>query len=92
MAMQGKGRQVGALILEAGSLRRKNQITVPKSVAEALGVQPGDRLLFVVEEGEPGEARIYVMPRSFAGIAPHSYGGETESVEYVRSEREAWEE
>lgn len=81
-----------AIIQEPGDLRRKNQITMPKSIAAALGVGPGDRLLFVVEADEPGEAHLYRMPRSFAGTAPHAYGGDTGSAAHVRAEREAWEE
>jgi AbrB family looped-hinge helix DNA binding protein len=79
-------------IQEPGDLRKKNQITLPKAIADALGIGPGDRVLFVVEEGEPGEAPLYRMPKSFAGVAPHAYGGETSSVECVRTERTAWEE
>jgi bifunctional DNA-binding transcriptional regulator/antitoxin component of YhaV-PrlF toxin-antitoxin module len=80
------------VIQEPGNLRKKNQITLPKSVAGALRVRPGDRVLFVVDDAEPGAVRLYRMPKSFAGIAPHAYGGETSSAAYVRSEREAWEE
>ncbi len=79
-------------ILAPGDLRKKNQITIPKSVTVALGLHPGDRVLFVVEEGESGGARLYRMPQSFAGAAPHAYGGRKSGVAYVNAERESWEE
>ena len=85
-------RERRPVVQEAGDLRKKNQITLPKAIAEALGVGPGDRVLFVVEEDEPGEAHLYRMPKSFAGIAPHAYGGDVSSAAYVQTEREAWEE
>jgi bifunctional DNA-binding transcriptional regulator/antitoxin component of YhaV-PrlF toxin-antitoxin module len=92
MTTERADRERRPIVQEAGDLRKKNQITLPRAVATALGVGPGDRVMFVVEEGEPGEAHLYRMPRSFAGIAPHAYGGDTSSEVYVRAEREAWEE
>jgi AbrB family looped-hinge helix DNA binding protein len=85
-------RETRSIVREPGDLRKKNQITLPKAVADALGVRQGDRLLFVVEEGEPGEAHLYRMPRSFAGIAPHAFGGLARGGAYVQAEREAWDE
>lgn len=92
MATQGANQSRRPLIQESGDLRKKNQITLPKSIANVLGVGPGDRVLFVVEEDQPGAVRLYPMPKSFAGVAPHAYGGELSSAAYVRAEREAWEE
>lgn len=87
-----RNRERRPVVQEAGDLRKKNQITLPRAIAEALGVGPGDRLMFVVEEGESGEAHLYRMPQSFAGVAPHAYGADTDSASYVRAERRAWEE
>ncbi|HZS94110.1 MAG TPA: hypothetical protein VFA78_04890 [Chloroflexota bacterium] len=67
-------------------------MTVPSAIARALGLRAGDRILFVFDEREPGEAHIYRLPESFAGIAPHAYGGPQTSADYVRKEREGWEE
>lgn len=79
------------IVQEASDVRKKNQITLPRVVAQALGVAPGDHVLFVVEEeDEPGEAHLYRMPKRFAGVAPHAYGGETSSAAWVRAERDAW--
>jgi hypothetical protein len=92
VATEQANRGKRPIVQEAGDLRKKNQITLPRAVAEALEVGPGDRILFVVEEDEPGEAHLYRMPKSFAGIAPHAYGGDVSSAAYVRTEREAWGE
>jgi AbrB family looped-hinge helix DNA binding protein len=80
------------LLQEEGEVRVKNQVTVPKQIATALGLHAGDRVLFVIHENEPGEVHLYRMPESFAGIAPDAYGGEGGSAAFIRSEREAWEE
>lgn len=77
---------------EEGELRSKNQITVPKRIVDALGLLPGDRLVFVVRKEEPDKVHLYRMPRSFAGIAPDAYGGPRAGSTFVRAEREAWEE
>jgi AbrB family looped-hinge helix DNA binding protein len=80
------------LVEEEGDVRPKNQITIPKAVVQALGIHPGDRLVFVVNEGEQGQMHVYRVPPSFAGIAPHAYGGPQEGAKYVDDEREAWTE
>jgi AbrB family looped-hinge helix DNA binding protein len=80
------------LITETGDVRAKNQITIPKRIAQAVGVEPGDRLIFVIDKCQPDQVRLYRLPKSFAGIAPLAYGGAEDAVAYVRAEREAWEE
>jgi hypothetical protein len=35
---------------------------------------------------------VHRMRRSFAGIAPHAYGGTHDGATYIRAEREAWGE
>jgi AbrB family looped-hinge helix DNA binding protein len=80
------------IVAKQSNLRPKNQVTLPKPVVSALNLQPGDRLVFVVREGEPDQMHVYRMPRSFAGIAPHAYGGTQDGAAYIRAEREAWGE
>jgi AbrB family looped-hinge helix DNA binding protein len=82
----------GEIVAKQSDLRPKNQVTIPKPVVAALDLQPGDRLVFVVREGEPHQMHVYRMPRSFAGIAPHAYGGTQDGAAYIRAEREAWGE
>lgn len=78
-------------INETSDLRPKNQITIPKSVARAMQLQPGDRLVFVVEDGDADHAHLYRMPRSFAGVAPCAYGGPNGAADYLAEERKDWE-
>ena len=69
------------------TLSSKNQVVIPGEARKALGVKPGDKLLFVVL----GE-QVVVMrkPESFAtalrGIGRGLYGDE-----YLRKERDSWE-
>ena len=84
--------RLGEIVAKQSDLRPKNQVTIPQPVVAALGLQPGDRLVFVVREGERDQMHVYRRPRSFAGIAPHAYGGTEEGATYIRAEREAWGE
>lgn len=69
------------------TLSSKNQIVLPREAREALGVKPGDKIMFVVL----GD-RVVVMqkPRSFAaalrGIAKGMY-----PEDYLQKERDSWE-
>jgi bifunctional DNA-binding transcriptional regulator/antitoxin component of YhaV-PrlF toxin-antitoxin module len=80
------------IVEEPAELRPKSQVTIPKAVVGALGLKTGDRLTFVIHEGEPNQLHVYRMPSSFAGVAPHAYGGTASSAEYIRDQRETWEE
>jgi AbrB family looped-hinge helix DNA binding protein len=68
-------------------LSKRNQITIPREVREALGLKPGDRLL-VVERG--GYLVVMPRPKSFAkairGLARGMYPGG-----YLDNERCSWE-
>lgn len=76
---------------EAG-LREKNQVTVPDPVAKQLGAKPGDRLVFEVDEQHPGQARLRVLRRSYAGILVGVYGTPEEAAAYLQEERASWGE
>ncbi len=41
----------------SGTISEKGQITVPKDVRDALGLHPGDRLVFDVEAGDRAVVR-----------------------------------
>ncbi len=72
-------------------LRRKRQLTLPKAVVERLGVEPGDRLIFRIDE-DHREVHVRPILRSYAGILEGVYGSTPEEVEeYIRGERASWE-
>jgi AbrB family looped-hinge helix DNA binding protein len=56
-----------------GDLREKNQITVPKAIAEAAGLQAGDRILFVVDDADPSVVHLHRLPESYAGLLAGVY-------------------
>jgi AbrB family looped-hinge helix DNA binding protein len=69
------------------TLSSKNQIVIPKEVRDAMGVKPGDKLIFVVQDGC---AFIMRRPKSIAealrgcmqGVYPENY---------LQKERESWD-
>jgi AbrB family looped-hinge helix DNA binding protein len=75
-----------------GDLRGKNQITLPKQIVDALGVQPGDRFVFVLQDGELDVVHLYRLRESYAGCLAGVYGPPEQAHAYVRQEQEAWSE
>jgi bifunctional DNA-binding transcriptional regulator/antitoxin component of YhaV-PrlF toxin-antitoxin module len=73
-------------------LRRKNQLTLPEPIAEALDVEPGDVLVFETDPAEPGTARVRVVPRGLAGALTGTYGTTDELKRWLGEERAAWGE
>jgi antitoxin PrlF len=63
----------------SSTISSKGQITVPQEIRKRLGLQPGDRVEFVVEEGRTvlRPARSEVNPfEKFIGIAGPFPGGD----------------
>ncbi|HZU11712.1 MAG TPA: AbrB/MazE/SpoVT family DNA-binding domain-containing protein [Chloroflexota bacterium] len=68
-------------------LRAKNQITIPATLARAAGLEPGDRLVLELREGE---IRLRRLRHSYAGTLAGVYGSPEEVQAYLLGEREAW--
>ena len=63
----------------SSTISSKGQVTVPQEIRKRLGLEPGDRVEFVVEEGRTviRPARSEVNPfEKFIGIADPFPGGE----------------
>lgn len=73
-------------------LRDKNQITMPRQVADVLGAHAGDRFIWVVEDAERGVVRLHRLQSSYAGSLAGVYGGPDEVDAYLTAERECWDE
>jgi AbrB family looped-hinge helix DNA binding protein len=69
------------------TLSSKNQIVIPREARKALGIKPGDKLLFVVH----GD-RVVIMqkPKSFAK-ALYGLGRGIYPKDYLQKERDSWE-
>ena len=74
------------------TLGERNQVTLPRDARKALGVQPGERLLVVVEN-----QRVYLLPE-VENWADYIYGlGKDMWAElgggekFLQEERAAWE-
>jgi AbrB family looped-hinge helix DNA binding protein len=70
---------------------KRYQIVIPKKVREQLGVNIKDELIMSVRDGW---IVMQLMPRKYSeymqGLGKEVWKG-VEAIEYVRSEREAWE-
>jgi len=74
------------------SLRKKNQLTLPESIAEELGVRPGDRLIFKLDD-QSRELSVRPIRRSYAGLFAGLYGATPEEeLAYIDGERASWDE
>jgi bifunctional DNA-binding transcriptional regulator/antitoxin component of YhaV-PrlF toxin-antitoxin module len=78
--------------LEAeGMLRGRNQLTLPKEIADATGLREGQRLIFAVDSERPGEIVLRPLRDSYAGLLTGVYGATAEEREaYLRGERDSW--
>lgn len=70
-------------------VREKNQITIPRLIADRHGIEPGKRL--VMTDTGAGEFTVRVLPTTYAGTLDEVYGKSMEEhVDYVRRERADW--
>jgi AbrB family looped-hinge helix DNA binding protein len=69
------------------TLSSKNQVVIPREARKALGVKPGDKLMFVVLGN-----RVVIMqkPKSFAK-ALHGIASAVYPPDYLQKERDNWE-
>jgi len=80
---------VQTLEIEA-TVREKNQVTIPKAIADRHALVPGDRLVFV-DEGRDDEFVVRILPRSYGGMLEGVFGAtHDERLAYLRGEREDW--
>lgn len=73
------------------NVRQKNQLTLPEPIASRLGIGPGDRLIFELDE-ETGAVSVRPLLRSYAGILNGVYGTPEEVQAYIDAERASWEQ
>jgi AbrB family looped-hinge helix DNA binding protein len=74
-----------------GTISQKGQITAPKDVRDALGLHPGDRLLFDVEGGDRAIVRKARPARLTEILAAWGPSSET-AVHSQRRVRGEWEQ
>jgi bifunctional DNA-binding transcriptional regulator/antitoxin component of YhaV-PrlF toxin-antitoxin module len=82
----------GPLLDAESELREKNQITMPRPVADLLGAHAGDRFIWVIEDIERGVVRLHRLQSSYAGSLAGVYGRPDEVGAYLTAERESWDE
>jgi bifunctional DNA-binding transcriptional regulator/antitoxin component of YhaV-PrlF toxin-antitoxin module len=86
------GREAAPVIEAESELRQKNQITMPKPVADVLGARAGDRYIWVVEDAVRGVVRLHRLQSSYAASLAGVYGLPDEVDAYLSAERESWDE
>lgn len=73
-------------------LRAKNQLTLPEPIAEALGAEQNDVLVFEIDPSRPDVALVHLVRAGFAGALTGTYGTTEEVKAYIREEHAAWGE
>lgn len=73
-------------------LRAKNQLTLPEPIADALGAELNDVLVFEVDPTRPGVALVHLVRAGFAGALTGTYGTTDDVKAYIREEHVAWGE
>jgi bifunctional DNA-binding transcriptional regulator/antitoxin component of YhaV-PrlF toxin-antitoxin module len=68
-------------------LNDKNQLTLPDEVVKRLKLEPGNRLVLELDEGNPNQMQVRPLRRSYRGLLAGVYGTDEEALEYVRAER-----
>ncbi len=71
-------------------LRGRNQLTIPKNVAEARGLREGQSLVIHTDDERPGEIILRIFPQTYAGAFSDVFAG-IDPEEYVKVERASWE-
>jgi bifunctional DNA-binding transcriptional regulator/antitoxin component of YhaV-PrlF toxin-antitoxin module len=71
-------------------LRAKNQLTLPEPIADALGAEPNDVLVFEIDPTRPDVAVVHRVPGEFAGALTGTYGTSEDVKAFIREEHEAW--
>jgi bifunctional DNA-binding transcriptional regulator/antitoxin component of YhaV-PrlF toxin-antitoxin module len=70
-------------------VRDKNQVTIPRQIAERHRIRVGQRLIIVDGQHED-EFTVRVIRSTYAGVLAGMFGTMDENVAYVRGEREDW--
>ncbi len=73
-------------------LRAKNQLTLPEPIAEALGAEQNDVLVFEIDPSRPDVAIVHLIRAGFAGALTGTYGTTEEVKAFIREEHAAWGE
>jgi bifunctional DNA-binding transcriptional regulator/antitoxin component of YhaV-PrlF toxin-antitoxin module len=75
-------------ISAAARLRAKSQVTIPRSIVDALGVAEGDRFLVEVADDDPDTIWLHRIRGSYAGALSDAYSDPTR---YLEEERGTWD-
>ena len=73
-------------------LRAKNQLTLPEPIADALGAEPNDVLVFEIDPTRPDVALVHLVRAGFAGAMTGVYGTTDDVKAFIREEHAAWGE
>jgi bifunctional DNA-binding transcriptional regulator/antitoxin component of YhaV-PrlF toxin-antitoxin module len=81
---------MGSLLEIEATVREKNQMTIPRQVAERHRIEPGQRLV-IVDGGSDDEFVVRIIRSTYSGVLTGVFGTTDENVAYVRGERDTWE-
>ncbi len=79
-------------MIYTSKLTSKSQLVVPAQVREQLGLEPGDRGVWILRDGEAVLMSAERYAESTAGSLAGTYGRSREEVaRYLDEERGSWE-
>jgi len=86
---QAAGRSAMTTLEIEATVRDKNQITIPRPVAERHNIEPGQRIV-IVDTGADDEFVVRILRPTYAGVLTGMFGTTDANDAYVQAEREAW--
>ena len=78
------------LVVERIRVRERNQVTIPKPIAEIGHIAEGREVIAQIDAERPNEIILRIVPDTYAGALTDVFSG-IDAAKYVAEERASWE-
>ena len=78
------------VIEERIRVRNKNQITIPKPIAEVRNIAEGREVIAHIDDSRPYEIVLRIVPDTYAGALTDVFEG-IDAAKFGEAERVSWE-